>query len=93
MKVRDIIKQIRKDGWAGTGRAEEMKYAAVFETEHNWAAYVPDLPGCVTTGVTLEDTRRLIAEAIVFHIEGLTQPGSLNLTRVSRLRYPESSNG
>jgi predicted RNase H-like HicB family nuclease len=53
-----------------------MKYAVVFEkAEHNWAAYVPDLPGCVTTGPTLEDTRRLIAEAIEFHIEGLRLHG------------------
>ena len=53
-----------------------MRYAVVFEkAEHNWAAYVPDLPGCVTTGATLEDTRRLIAEAIAFHIEGLHQHG------------------
>ena len=42
---------------------------------HNWAAYVPDLPGCVTTGKTLEETRRLIAEAIEFHIEGMRLHG------------------
>ncbi|MBZ5617187.1 MAG: type II toxin-antitoxin system HicB family antitoxin [Acidobacteriia bacterium] len=48
------------------------KYAVVLEkAAHNWAAYVPDLPGCVTTGRTLEETRRLIAEAIEFHIEGM----------------------
>jgi len=48
------------------------KYAVVFEkASHNWAAYVPDLPGCVTTGRTLEETRRLIAEAIAFHIDGM----------------------
>jgi len=53
-----------------------MRYAVVFEkVAHNWAAYVPDLPGCVTTGPTLEDTRRLIAEAIEFHIEGLRLHG------------------
>jgi len=52
------------------------KYAVVFEkAPHNWAAYVPDLPGCVTTGPTLEETRRLIAEAIEFHIEGLRMDG------------------
>jgi predicted RNase H-like HicB family nuclease len=32
---------------------------------------VPDLPGCVTTGRTIEETRRLIAEAVEFHIEGM----------------------
>jgi predicted RNase H-like HicB family nuclease len=52
------------------------RYAVVFEkAAHNWAAYVPDLPGCVTTGRTLEDTRRLIAEAIEFHIEGMRLHG------------------
>jgi predicted RNase H-like HicB family nuclease len=54
----------------------KMKYAVVFEkAAHNWAAYVPDLPGCVPTGPTLEDTRRLIAEAIEFHIEGMRLNG------------------
>jgi len=53
-----------------------MRYAVVFErAAHNWAAYVPDLPGCVTTGPTLEDTRRLIAEAIEFQIEGMRLHG------------------
>jgi predicted RNase H-like HicB family nuclease len=53
-----------------------MTYAVVFEkAAHNWAAYVPDLPGCVTTGPTVEDTRRLIAEAIEFHIEGMRLHG------------------
>jgi len=48
------------------------KYAVVFEkAPNNWAAYVPDLPGCVTTGRTIEETRRLIAEAVEFHIEGM----------------------
>jgi predicted RNase H-like HicB family nuclease len=52
------------------------KYAVVFErAAQNWAAYVPDLAGCVTTGNTLEDTRRLIAEAIEFHIEGMRLHG------------------
>ena len=53
-----------------------MTYTVVFEkAAQNWAAYVPDLPGCVTTGPTLEDTRKLIAEAIEFHIEGMRLHG------------------
>ncbi len=52
------------------------KYIVGFErAPNNWAAYVPDPPGCVTTGSTLEETRRLIAEAIEFHIEGLREDG------------------
>jgi predicted RNase H-like HicB family nuclease len=53
-----------------------MKYAVIFEkAKNNYSAYVPDLPGCVTTGKTLEETRLLIREAIEFHIEGLRQDG------------------
>ncbi len=53
-----------------------MKYAVVFEkAEHNWAAYVPDLPGCVSTGRTLGATRRLIAEGIALHIDELKRHG------------------
>ena len=54
----------------------EMKYAVVLEkAANNWCAYVPDLPGCVSTGQTPQDTRRLIEEAIEFHIEGLRLHG------------------
>lgn len=52
------------------------RYAVVFEkSPNNWGAYVPDLPGCVTTGKTLDETRKLIAEAIQFHMEGLRLGG------------------
>ena len=54
-----------------------MKLAVVFEQmPGNWCACVPDLPGCIATGLTLEDTRRLIVEAIQFHIEGLQRRGA-----------------
>jgi predicted RNase H-like HicB family nuclease len=49
-----------------------MKYAVVYEkAPNNYAAYVPDLPGCVATGVTREDVEQHIREAIAFHLEGL----------------------
>jgi predicted RNase H-like HicB family nuclease len=52
------------------------KYAVVLEKAvSNWATYVPDLPGCVATGATLEETLRLIAGAIEFHIEGMRLHG------------------
>ena len=38
-------------------------------------AHVPDLPGCIAAGSTLEETRRLIREAIEFHIEGMRLHG------------------
>ncbi len=49
-----------------------VRYAVVFERSRpGYAAYVPDLPGCVTTWSTLQETERLIREAIEFHIEGM----------------------
>jgi len=53
-----------------------VRYAVIFEkAESNWAAYVPDLPGCVTTGITLEDTERNIREAIAGHLQTLREFG------------------
>ncbi len=53
-----------------------MKYAVIFEkTATGYSAYVPDLPGCITTGPTREETERLIREAIEFHLEGMRTHG------------------
>jgi predicted RNase H-like HicB family nuclease len=53
-----------------------QRYAVIFEqAEHNWAAYVPDLPGCMTTGATLEETERNIQEAVRGHIAVLREFG------------------
>jgi len=53
-----------------------MKYAVVIEKSANgYAAYVPDLPGCVAAGDSREETQRLIREAIEFHIEGMRAHG------------------
>ncbi|MDZ4791351.1 MAG: type II toxin-antitoxin system HicB family antitoxin [Hyphomicrobiales bacterium] len=53
-----------------------MCYAVVIErAENNYAAYVPDLPGCIATGATVEETEKLIAEAIAFHLEGMKEDG------------------
>lgn len=53
-----------------------VKYAVIFERpKTNWAAYVPDLPGCMTTGGTLEETKSNIREAIQGHLETLRQFG------------------
>ncbi len=53
-----------------------MRYAIVIEkAANNYAAYVPDLPGCVTTGQTIEEVEQGIREAIEFHIRGLREDG------------------
>ena len=53
-----------------------MKYVYILEKgESSFGAYVPDLPGCVAAAETREEARKLILEAIEFHIEGLTKDG------------------
>ena len=53
-----------------------MRYAVVFEKgPTSYGAYVPDLPGCVAVGDTLDEVERLIQEAIEFHIEGMREDG------------------
>ena len=52
------------------------KYAVVIEQgQHNLSAYVPDLPGCITTGHTIEEIERNIREAIEFHLDGMREDG------------------
>ena len=52
------------------------RYGIVIEkAPANYAAYVPDLPGCVATGATIEETERLLGEAIALHLEGLREDG------------------
>jgi predicted RNase H-like HicB family nuclease len=51
-----------------------MKYVVVYEkSQTGWGAYVPDLPGVISTGRTKEETQQLIREAIEFHLEGLRE--------------------
>jgi len=52
------------------------EYAVIYEQgPKNWSAYVPDLPECIATGKTLEETQATIKEAIVFHLEGMVIDG------------------
>ena len=53
MKVREVIKLIEEDGGI-----------VIEKLESNYSAYVPDFPGCVATGATLEEMEQQIKEAI-----------------------------
>ena len=55
----------------------ERRYLIVIEgvAGENYSAYAPDLPGCVATGVTLEEVEREMRDAIAFHIDGLREAG------------------
>jgi predicted RNase H-like HicB family nuclease len=53
-----------------------MKYLVIYErTATGYSAYPPDLPGCGAAGKTLDETKRLIHEAIEMHIAGLREDG------------------
>ena len=51
-----------------------MKYIVIIEKEKNsYGAYVPDLPGCVAVAKTENEVKKLIKEAIEFHLESFKQ--------------------
>ena len=51
-------------------------YAVVIEGgEAGYSAYVPDLPGCVAAGTTVDEVEGLIREAIELHLESLRAHG------------------
>ncbi len=52
------------------------EYLVVFEqTGTGFSAYVPDLPGCITTGKSLAETRRNMEEAIHGHLSVMREFG------------------
>lgn len=53
-----------------------MRYAIVIEkSENNYGAWVPDLPGCVATGKSVEVVEKRIREAIELHLSGMREDG------------------
>lgn len=67
-----------------------MRYAIVIEkAAGNYCAYVPDLPGCVATGASVQEVEAQIREAIVFHVEGLRADGLPIPAPVSQVEYVE----
>jgi predicted RNase H-like HicB family nuclease len=76
-----------------------MRYAVVIERgEGNYSAYVPDLPGCVSVGDTLDEVKSEIREAIAFHLDGMREDGLPIAPPRSRAEYvdigtPEQDEG
>lgn len=69
-----------------------MKYAVVIErAATNYSAYVPDLPGCVATGATVEEVESEIRAAISFHIEGMREDGLAIPEPTSRVEYIDTA--
>ena len=67
-----------------------MRYAVVIEkAKQNYAAYVPDLPSCIATGQTLEETETKIQEAIQLHLCGMREDGLPTPESSSQVEYIE----
>jgi len=67
-----------------------MKYLIIIEKSNvGYSAYSPDLPGCVSTGATPDETEQNMREAIEFHIEGLKAEGYEIPKPSSRSSYVE----
>ena len=67
-----------------------MKFAVVIEkADSNYCAYSPDLLGCITTGETVEETYRMMQEAIEFHLEGMKLHGDPIPEPTSEVGYVE----
>ncbi len=68
--ARDIEQHTQASG------PEEMKDAVIYEkTSTGYSAYVPDLPGCIATGRTLEVTKKRMEKAIAMHLDAMRADG------------------
>jgi predicted RNase H-like HicB family nuclease len=53
-----------------------MRYAVVIENaSKNYSAYLPDVPGCIAAGKTVEETLSLLREALAMHFEAMSNDG------------------
>jgi len=67
-----------------------FKYPVIIEKANgNYSAFCPDLPGCIATGATVEETVKRIKEAIQFHIEGMKKEGLLIPEPSAKVKYVE----
>ena len=67
-----------------------MRYAVVIEkAEAHYSAYVPDLPGCIATGASLQEVEAEIREAIAFHLDGMREDGLPIPAPTSTVEYIE----
>lgn len=59
--------------------------------ERNNSAYLPDLPGCLATGKTVEEIKRRMHEAVELHLRGLREDGLPVSEPTSMAEYVEAA--
>jgi predicted RNase H-like HicB family nuclease len=53
-----------------------MRYTIIIEKAgNNYCAYAPDLPGCIATGAIVQETKRVMQEAVELHLRGMREDG------------------
>lgn len=69
-----------------------MRYAMIIEQgEQNYSAYLPDLPGCIATGKTIEELKQRMSEAIELHLRGMREDGLAIPEPTSLAEYVEAA--
>jgi len=69
-----------------------MRYVMIIESgERNYSAYLPDLPGCIATGKTIEEVKRNMREAVEFHLRGMREDGLSIPEPTSLIEYVEAA--
>jgi predicted RNase H-like HicB family nuclease len=70
----------------------KMRYAMIIERgERNYSAYLPDLPGCIATGKTVEEVKRRMREAVELHLRGMREDGLQIPEPTSMAEYVEAA--
>lgn len=65
-----------------------MEYLAVIEkSANNFSAYLPDIPGCVATGGTIQEVKENLRAALILHIKGLQEDGESIPPAISSAEY------
>jgi predicted RNase H-like HicB family nuclease len=68
-----------------------MQYAMIIEKgERNYSAYLPDLPGCIATGETLDEVKQRMREAVELHLRGMREDGQ-PIPEPSLVEYVEAA--
>jgi predicted RNase H-like HicB family nuclease len=70
------MEMVAVPGGPATGAVSMREFPVLYEQgERNWDAIVPDLPGCVSIGETLEQVQENVKEAIELYLEELQERG------------------
>jgi predicted RNase H-like HicB family nuclease len=70
-----------------------MRYAIVIEkADNNYSAYVPDVPGCIATGATVDEVKQRLSDALRFHLEGIHADGDAAPPPTSTVDYVDVVN-